>query len=164
MPFWGLTINDGATGNLSYNIRNDANATRHSVATSQPVNDGNWHVAMGLSVTGGTNRNILYLDGVHVAQNTSSVGTITLDQAAVGVLFRTTATNPFLGDTMAVAMGYGSAPHPVALYDDWINGRFSGLGTDAASGSVVPLLLQLSDSRSRQQTHFDTYGVYSIAP
>ncbi len=34
-----------------------------------------------------------------------------------------------------------------------------------ASGAVVKILLQLSDARLRRQTkHFDTYGVYALAP
>jgi hypothetical protein len=138
-PFWGIAINNGATGTLAASIRNDASLTRHTTAASQPLNDGNRHVAMCVSFTSGNPRQRLYLDGVQVGTSDATVGAITLDRAAVGCLLRTTAANPFLGKIYAVAIGWGSVPHPEALYDDWINGRFSGLGTDAAAASGLLL-------------------------
>jgi hypothetical protein len=54
----------------------------------------------------------------------------------------------------------------VRVYNSEESANVSTIMADgvSASGAVAKILQLLSDNRSRQQSHFDTYGVYSIAP
>lgn len=134
-PFAGLVINAGSSGFLGYYQRNDANSGNNAISGgSQPCNDGNLHVLQFISFSDSIHR--LYLDGVLIASNNNTIGTKTFNRFTAGAFRRSTASNAFAGKVYAVAVGYGGAiPTPAGLYNDWINGRFSGFEAPEATSS-----------------------------
>jgi len=125
-PLAGIIINNGATATVTYIYRNTGTPPVPVPSISSTTcNDGNLHVLMG--VTGALDKHWVYFDGVGVGDTTTAT-LPTFDQATLGCLRRTTASNAFLGNIYAAAVGWGFMPAPDELYRDWITGRFSGVG------------------------------------
>lgn len=126
-----ILINLTTAGNISYQLRNDASTNITVTVTGTSINDGNKHVIFAVSRAANNHR--LYLDGALIGSTTSSLGTITINRAAVGALRRASVTNPFLGKIYAAAAGWGGEPSFAYQNEDWSTGRFSGAAPAAAT-------------------------------
>lgn len=141
----------------------DAESIQAKISDST-YNDGAWrHVAMTVNIPGDTIT--LYVDGSAV----SATGTIAFTNSATSDInplrvaiggIGSPASN-FINGSLADARIYTRA----LIAGDI--GELYDLGTPESSGNglLKAILLYSSlDRQSRQQSHFDTYGVYSLLP
>lgn len=85
-----------AAGDYSVSVRNDAGNNTLIATTGNTSTNGLWHM-MTVTHPSGTNW-IMYVDGAFKTTNSlAAMGTITMDQAAIGALRRNTTSTYFLG-------------------------------------------------------------------
>lgn len=87
-PVTGLTILV-TSGFASINIRDDASVVA-TLDSSVSVIDGKWHHVVGVQAT--KSSRTLYVDGVSVATNSTTVGAFTFNNSTIGALHRTPAS------------------------------------------------------------------------
>lgn len=85
-----------APGDYCVSVRNDQGNNTITATTGNTSTNGAWHL---LTVTHPVGTNwIIYVDGAYKSTNfIAAMGTITMDQAAIGALRRNTTGNYFLG-------------------------------------------------------------------
>lgn len=95
-PFIRFLVSRSAAGDVGFSMRNDAATTTLTATFGNGATNGQWHL---FTVTKPTGTNcVLYLDGAFKSTNTvTAMGTLTLDQAAIGALRRNTTSTYFLG-------------------------------------------------------------------
>ncbi len=138
-PIAALVYNLNSANTLGYFIRDNAGASPIvSMFSFTTQNDGNWHVAMGVSFSESDHR--LYWDGVQLASSATAVGAITVNQLSLGVLRRTGVASPFNGSLGWYGWGLGQVPDPARLYRRLITGSFPWLRDDRTSAAIAATL------------------------
>lgn len=123
-PIFGIGVNlDSTTNELFGFIRNDANSSIRTQWIDTESSDGDHHVLM---MSHDSNRTELHFDGDLVDSDNSAIGTITIDQFALGCLRRTSNALAFPGNIHASSVGWDSIPDPTWLWKDWTTGQFAG--------------------------------------
>lgn len=124
-PILGLVVNHPATGSVSLLSRDLAGTSATVSIGSTACNDGNLHMLMG--VESAPNLRHVYFDTLS-AVNGTSITLPSFDRTALGCLRRATTASAFAGQVVAMAAGHSRVPMPRDVLEDWINGRYSGLG------------------------------------
>lgn len=100
-------INSATMGNVGLNHQTDTgSAANFNTAASVSVNDGALHIIAYERAAAGSYT--IYKDGTSIATNANAPGTaVTINIMAMGVNYRTTITNFYLGQ-MGVCLGYST--------------------------------------------------------
>ena len=133
----------GVSGTLSYNFRD--NATVHASASLTSVSactDGLYHTIAGVSYSSSDHR--LFVDGIQLAQDTTTIGAATMPLFTIGMLRRTTLINPFLGSILWYKVCVGSIPDMAWLATEPYAGIFAPPARRITSFGV-PLTVRVTD-------------------
>ncbi len=115
-----------ASGNVFFDM--NGSTTGFAVeAAGTGIAAGVPHVVMGVSWR--PTSHALYWDGRSIATSSTDPGAITVNQFSVGVLrWRGLGPSEAYGATvLAVALGTGAVPDPLALATDWLSGQFAAV-------------------------------------
>jgi hypothetical protein len=85
-PIINISSNEGGTGAVRFEIRDDANAVG-SVTKTSSHNDGAWHHLV--AVQSSKSSRTLYVDGVSAGTDTTTIGAITLNTGNIAAINRT---------------------------------------------------------------------------
>ena len=81
-----LSVNENADGDFEYGMRDDASASLFPTTTTA-LKDDNWHMLTVRQASKSSHE--ILTDGVSWVTDTTLIGTLTLDQATIGALCRT---------------------------------------------------------------------------
>lgn len=118
-----LYIHRNATNQAGFEVRTASGTVSFSEGTAATA-DGLPHVLMGVARSASSFA--CYFDGRPLGTDTTAVGSLAGHaRLSLGVRRGSSVGDVFPGSLIAVAMGEGAVPDPMALAADWLSGRFS---------------------------------------
>lgn len=149
-----------ASGQVLAHARAGDGESLYTRTTTNSYDDGAWHLAASVA-NYGSDSLVIYIDGVNVAQT----GTITFSGSATS---NTASLSLAIGNTAAGTEPFKGRIAGVRIYGSDESANLAAIMAEKdspASSAVMKILQLLSDARAiRQFKHFDTYGVYALAP
>lgn len=148
----GLRLNNATADRVEY-VNGTSPTYVDIVVDGILINDGNPHVAMGVSWSASSHQ--LFIDGISRGTDSTTPSTFTGDALSLGVFRGSSVSGRFPGSLVWAGCGNGSVPSPLAIYADLLAGQFSAVRPRsrlavlaATSGGTPPATIYARRGRS----------------